>query len=197
MPGTKQYWVANAWRLYPMHCTVPTLSPLKCTILVATDTLTTLGGTIPTFTSAFAAQTQAINKLHDILHPVLHQGTLNPITTDTPSLRVLCPQLPAMPEQRVPTLGPSPRVLHASTCSIAPPPTSTPTWMPTTSHDPTAPTNIGLLQPVHQQHTWSNNLFAILEDNALGTTTTKALQMTSQYKPATAPMVTHWVPLFN
>jgi hypothetical protein len=39
--------------------------------------------------------------------------------------------------------------------------------MPTTLHDPKAPASIQLLQPVHQQHTRSNNLFATLEDNAL------------------------------
>jgi hypothetical protein len=39
--------------------------------------------------------------------------------------------------------------------------------MPTTSHDRTAPSNICLLQPIHQQHTGSNNLFAILKDYAL------------------------------
>ncbi len=38
--------------------------------------------------------------------------------------------------------------------------------MPTTLHDPTTPSNIRLLQPIHQQHTWSNNLFVILEDYA-------------------------------
>ncbi len=47
-----------------------------------------------------------------------------------------------------------------------PPTTSTPTRMPTTLHDPTAPASTQLLQPVHQQHTQSNNPFAILEDNA-------------------------------
>jgi hypothetical protein len=46
------------------------------------------------------------------------------------------------------------------------PPTSTPTWMPTSSRDPTAPTNICLLQPVHQGYTESNNRHAIFEDNA-------------------------------
>jgi hypothetical protein len=55
--------------------------------------------------------------------------------------------------------------MHASARSIAPPPTNTLTQMPTASHDPTSPANIQLLQPVHQQHTQSNNLFAILEDN--------------------------------
>jgi hypothetical protein len=39
--------------------------------------------------------------------------------------------------------------------------------MPTTLHDPKAPASIKLLQPVHQQHTQSNNPFAILEDDAL------------------------------
>jgi hypothetical protein len=38
--------------------------------------------------------------------------------------------------------------------------------MPTTSHDPTAPSTIHLLQPIHQQHTQNNNLLAILEDYA-------------------------------
>jgi hypothetical protein len=38
--------------------------------------------------------------------------------------------------------------------------------MPTTSHDPTTPSNVQLFQPVHQRHTQSNNVFAILEDDA-------------------------------
>jgi hypothetical protein len=38
--------------------------------------------------------------------------------------------------------------------------------MPTTSHDPTTPSNIHLLQPIHQQHTQSNKPFVILEDYA-------------------------------
>jgi hypothetical protein len=38
--------------------------------------------------------------------------------------------------------------------------------MPTTSHDPTGLSNIRLLQPIHLQHTQSNNPFAILEDYA-------------------------------
>jgi hypothetical protein len=38
--------------------------------------------------------------------------------------------------------------------------------MPTTSHDPIVPSNISLLQPIHQQNTQSNNQFPILEDYA-------------------------------
>jgi hypothetical protein len=60
MPGTRQYWVANTWQLYSMHCTTPTLSPADVTILQAMGTLTALGGTVPTSTSASIAHTQAI-----------------------------------------------------------------------------------------------------------------------------------------
>jgi hypothetical protein len=136
------------------------------TILEVTDTLTTLGSTVPTSTSASIACTQAIQKLYEILLPTLHQGTTNPIAADTPSLRVLRPRSPATPEPRVPMLGPSPRVMRASTCTVAPPSTCTPTQMPTTLHDPTMPSSICLLQPVHQQHTQNNNPFAIFADNA-------------------------------
>ncbi len=123
MPGTRQYWVADTWQLYPMHCAIQTLSPAERTILEATDTLTALGGTVPTFTSASVAQMQAIQKLCYILLPILHQGTSNPITTDMPEPKVLHPQSPTTPEPRarVPMLVPSPRVMHASAHSIAPP----------------------------------------------------------------------------
>jgi hypothetical protein len=120
IPNTRQYQVADTWCLYPTHCTVPTLSPTEGTILKVMDTLTALGSTVPTSTSASVAQTQAIQKLHNLLLPVLYQGKSNLIATDTPSPRMLCPRLPAMPEPRVPTLGPSPRLTHASACSIAP-----------------------------------------------------------------------------
>jgi hypothetical protein len=165
--GPALNWVADTWPLYPTHCTVPTLLPPKRTILEAMDTLSALGSTILTSTRASMAQTQAIQNKCDIVLPVLHQGTSNPIATDMPSPRVLRPQSPATPETRVPMLGPSPRVTRTSARSITPPPTSTPTQMPTTFHDPTAPANIRLLRPAHQQHTQSNNPFAILEDNDL------------------------------
>ncbi len=133
------------------------------TIVQATDTLTTLDGTVPTSTSASIASTQAIEKLCEILLPTLHQGTMNPLATDTPSPRVLHPRLPTTPESRVPPPGPSPRVTHTNAQNIALPPTRRSTWMPTTSHDPTAPSNIHILQPIHQQHTQNSNPFAILE----------------------------------
>jgi hypothetical protein len=60
MPGTRQYLVADTWRLYPMHCTIPTLSPMEHTILEATDTLIALSGTVSTSTRASVAQMQAI-----------------------------------------------------------------------------------------------------------------------------------------
>jgi hypothetical protein len=128
--------------IYPTHCIVPTLSPTEHMIIEATDTLTALNGTVPTSTKASVALMQAIQNLHDILIPVLHQGTSNPIATDTPSPRVQRPRSPATPEPRVPTLGPSPRVMLASAHSIALSPTSTSTQTPTTLHDPKAPANI-------------------------------------------------------
>ena len=45
-----------------------------------------------------------------------------------------------------------------------PPPMPNPTQTPTTSNDPIAPTRVGLVQPIHQSHTRSNNPFTILED---------------------------------
>jgi hypothetical protein len=56
--------------------------------------------------------------------------------------------------------------MHASASNIAPPTICITSQMPTTSNDPTAPSNIRLLQPIHQYCTQSNNLFAILEDYA-------------------------------
>jgi hypothetical protein len=165
MPSTRQYRVADTWQLYLTHCTTPALSQAECMILKATDTLTALGSTVLTFTSASVACTQAIQKLCNIFLPILNLGTSNPIATDMPSLRVLCPQSPPMPEPRVPTLGLSPRVVYANARTIAPPTTCTTTQTLTTLHDPTAPSNIWILQPVHQWHTRTNNPFAILEDD--------------------------------
>ena len=69
-----------------------------------------------------------------------------------------------MPETRVPTTSSSPRVLHAVARNNLPPPILNPTQTPTTSNDPTTPTNVRLVQPIHQRHTQSNNPFTILED---------------------------------
>jgi hypothetical protein len=51
MPGTRQYRVADMWRLYPTLCATPTISDTERTIIQATDTLTALGGTVPSSTS--------------------------------------------------------------------------------------------------------------------------------------------------
>ncbi len=100
MPGTRQYWVADTLQLYLTHYSVPTLSPAEHTILEAMLTLTAPGGTVPTSTCASVARMQAIQKLCDILLPILHQSTSNPIATDMPSPRVLHPQLPPCQNQR-------------------------------------------------------------------------------------------------
>jgi hypothetical protein len=55
-----------------------------------------------------------------------------------------------------------------------------------TPHDPTVPSNICLLQPIHQQYTRSNNPFAWRTTPQM--TTVIALLTTSQYKPATKIM---------
>jgi hypothetical protein len=92
MPGTsiRGYQVPETWRLYQTHSATPTMSQAEQRrILQTMDTLTALGGTVPTCTSASIARTQAIQKLCEILLPTLHQGTTNPLATDTPSPRVL------------------------------------------------------------------------------------------------------------
>ena len=48
------------WRLYPTHCATPTISDTERTIIQATDTLTALGGTVPTSTSESIARSHAI-----------------------------------------------------------------------------------------------------------------------------------------
>jgi hypothetical protein len=165
MPITRRYRVADTWRLYPTHCTTPKISATERTIIQATDTLTALGGTVPSSTSEAIARSHAIQKLRDILLPSLQQTTPAPPTTVTPSPRVLRPRIPAAPEPRVPATSPSPRVLRAATRNNPPPPTHNPTRTPTTSHDPTAPPNVRLVRPIHQRHTRSNNPFVILEDD--------------------------------
>ncbi len=176
-----------------MHCTIPTLSPAERTTLEAMDTLTALGGTVPTSTKASMAQTQAIQNLCDILLPVLHQGTSNPIATDTSSPRVLRPRLLASPAPRVPTLGPSPRVMHTSARSIAPhqqapqleclPHCMTPRHLQTFDSCDLSTSNIhGAITSLPFWRTLPR------------TTTMIVLQTTSQYKPTTAPTVPCWVP---
>jgi hypothetical protein len=165
MPGTQRYRVADTWRLYPTHCATPKISNTERTIIQAMDTLTALGGTVPSSTSESIARSHAIQQLRNILLPLLQQNTPAPPTTVTPSPRVLRPRIPAAPEPRVPATSPSLRVLRAATRNNPPPPTQNPTRMPTTSHDPTTPPNVRLVRHIHQRHTRSNNPFVILEDD--------------------------------
>jgi hypothetical protein len=166
MPGTQSYCVADTWRLYPTHCATPTISDTERTLIQATDTLTALGRTVPSSTREGIAQAQAIQQLRNILLPTLQQNVSPPPTPCTPSPREPRPRLAATPETRVPTTSPSPRVLRAVARNIPPPPMPNPTRTPTTSYDPTAPTNVRLVRPIHQRHTQSNNPFTILEDCA-------------------------------
>ena len=94
--------MADTWRLYPMHCATLTISDTELTIIQATDTLTALGGTVPSSTSESIARTQAIQQLCSILLPTLQHNAPPPPTTGTPSPRVLLPRLLATPETRVP-----------------------------------------------------------------------------------------------
>jgi len=108
-----------------MHCATPTISDTKHTILQATDTLTALGKNVPSSTSEFIAQSKTIQKLHEIIMSI-HQVT---------------------------TQNPSPSVMRVSTHNITPPPTYNPTRTPSTSKDLTVPSNVSLLQPIHQRQT--------------------------------------------
>jgi hypothetical protein len=164
-PGTRRYRVMDTWRLYPTHGATPTISDTERTIIQAADTLTALGGTVPSTTSESIARSHAIQQLRNILLPSLQENRPAPPTTATPSPRVLRPRIPAAQEPRVPATSPSPRVLRAATRNNPPPPMHNPTRTPTSSHDPTAPPNVRLVRPIHQRHTRNNNPFAILEDD--------------------------------
>jgi len=106
MSGTQRYRVADTWRLYPTHCATPKISDTEQTIIQATDTLTALGGTVPSSTSESIARSHTIQQLRNILLPSLQQNTLAPPTTVTPSPRVLSPRIPAAPEPRVRATSP-------------------------------------------------------------------------------------------
>jgi len=92
MPGTQRYHVTDTWRHYPTHCATPTISDTEQTIIQATDTLTALGGTVPSTTSESIARSHAIQQLRNILLPSLQENRPAPPSTVTPSSpRVLRP----------------------------------------------------------------------------------------------------------
>jgi hypothetical protein len=69
MPATKRYCIANTWRLYPTHCTTPSILQANLAVLQATDVLQSLGATIPTSITESITKNKAIQKLQEILSP--------------------------------------------------------------------------------------------------------------------------------
>jgi hypothetical protein len=91
MPATRRYRIANTWRLYPTHCTTPSILQANLTVLQATDVLQSLGATIPTSTTESITKNKAIQKLQEILSPRLHPSTADPRAPIAPEPRVAAP----------------------------------------------------------------------------------------------------------
>jgi hypothetical protein len=153
MPATRRYRIANTWRLYPTHCTTPSISQANLMVLQATNVLQSLGATIPTSTSKSITKNKAIQQLQEILSPQLHPGTAGPRVPIAPEPRVAAPATRVL-QLRV-IITPEPRVAAARDTRVL---------RPTTSNS-AAPEMLYPTRPIHQRHTWSNNPFTILEED--------------------------------
>jgi hypothetical protein len=152
MPATRRYRIAGTWRLYPTHCTTPSILQANLTVLQATNVLQSLGATIPTSTTKSITKNKAIQQLQEILSPRLHPGTADPRVPIAPEPRVAAPvtrvfqsRVIITPEMRVAAARDT-RVLHPTASNSAAPETLYPT------------------RPIHQRNTWSNNPFTIFEE---------------------------------
>jgi hypothetical protein len=91
MPATRRYCIANTWRLYPTHCTTPSILQADLTLIQATNVLQSLGATIPTSTTESITKNKAIQQLQEILSPRLHPGTADPRLLIAPEPRLAAP----------------------------------------------------------------------------------------------------------
>jgi hypothetical protein len=91
MPATRRYRIADTWRLYPTHCTTPSILQADLAVLQATNVLQSLGATIPTSTTKSITKNKAFQKLQEILSPRLHPGMADPRVPIAPESRVAAP----------------------------------------------------------------------------------------------------------
>jgi hypothetical protein len=151
MPATRRHCIADTWRLYPSHCTTPTISPDDVTILVACDVLCALNGTIPATSHDAVALRTAIRNLCEIVTPTIPSDDA-------------APRVGVAPSPRVPHTTRDTRGLRSTVSNNAAPPVLYPLGA-MTSLDTTSRARIRGTRFVHQRTTRNNNPFAPLEDD--------------------------------
>ncbi len=62
IPSTRRFRFSNMWHLYPTHCQIPVTLQHDLSIAAAADILQSLGGTVPTTTTAKIKHIRAIQK---------------------------------------------------------------------------------------------------------------------------------------
>jgi hypothetical protein len=152
MPTTQRCRIADTWRLYPSHCTIPTILIADLMVLVACNMLRTLQNTFPMTAIKAANCSMAIRDLSAIINPTLPPSTIAP--------RVGAALEPREPPATITTL-PDTRVL-CPTVSNSPTPASLYPQNVTTSINATSRARICATQFVHQRVTHNNNPFASL-----------------------------------
>eukprot|EP00804_Cyclotella_cryptica_P018372 CCRYP_015481-RA/>CCRYP_015481-RA protein AED:0.17 eAED:0.17 QI:0/0/0/1/1/1/2/0/862 len=126
IPTTKGYRISGSAKFFPKHTKMPAIEPGDTVRLAAQDLITAIK-TLSTAPMTLSAQHKtALRQLADIFSTTAAVNTKEPSTITTPVTRVAAP-------------APPPRV-------------ST----PSTSVDPTDPTNLRTQRFVHQRHTRSN-----------------------------------------
>eukprot|EP00804_Cyclotella_cryptica_P029279 CCRYP_011676-RA/>CCRYP_011676-RA protein AED:0.16 eAED:0.06 QI:0/0/0/1/0/0/6/0/1468 len=126
IPTTKGYRISGSAKFFPKHTKMPAIEPGDTVRLAAQDLITAIK-TLSTAPMTLSAQhTTALRQLADIFSTTAAVNTKEPSTIATPVTRVAAP-------------APPPRVSA-----------------PSTSVDPTEPTNLPTQRFVHQRHTRSN-----------------------------------------
>eukprot|EP00804_Cyclotella_cryptica_P013964 CCRYP_002495-RA/>CCRYP_002495-RA protein AED:0.17 eAED:0.08 QI:0/0/0/1/1/1/3/0/1003 len=126
IPTTKGYRISGSAKFFPKHTKMPAIEPGDTARLAAQDLITAIK-TLSTAPMTLSAQhTTALRQLADIFSTTAAVNTKEPSTIATPVTRVAAP-------------APPPRVSA-----------------PSTSVDPTEPTNLRTQRFVHQRHTRSN-----------------------------------------
>jgi hypothetical protein len=67
IPSTRRFCSSDTWRLHPTHCQIPVTSQHDLSIAAAADILQSLGGTVPTTTTAKIKHIRAIQKMTAIM----------------------------------------------------------------------------------------------------------------------------------
>eukprot|EP00804_Cyclotella_cryptica_P000709 CCRYP_000992-RA/>CCRYP_000992-RA protein AED:0.49 eAED:0.36 QI:0/0/0/1/0/0/4/0/407 len=125
-PSARGYRISGSAKFFPKHTKMPAIEPGDTVRLAAQDLITAIK-TLSTAPMTLSAQhTTALRQLADIFSTTAAVNTKEPSTIATPVTRVAAP-------------APPPRVSA-----------------PSTSVDPTEPTNLRTQRFVHQRHTRSN-----------------------------------------